>query len=267
MSDGWYYAEAGNSVGPIALDELHKALRARRDASRILVWQHGFQDWVEAGSVPELAAAVSGPPPLPPRAVVQPATTQRHVTPLSPEYRQAVQAEDKPRSWMGTVLGVVVLIISLALSKVLGGVYWMPVLLIAVSIWALTKAKLRDYTAWMLGALVGQTLWMTIGHVTLYATDKPDPELLTFLFDLCIVIALTVWGMRAQSVAVCVCVLLYQVIVLCTNVVFFDEFAKVSAAGVGMHMALRVLGIGLAIYAIVRTSRHKREEEAEPLVV
>lgn len=155
---------------------------------------------------------------------------------------------------------------SVVMAKTLGGVYWMPVLLIGLSIWALTKAKLRDHTAWMLGLLVGQTLWMTIGHVTLYATDKPDPELLSFLFDLCIVVGLTVWGIRAQSVAVCVCVLLYQAIVLGSNIVFFDEFAKISVVGVGMHIVLRVIGIGLAIYAIVRANRQKREEEAAPLV-
>ena len=62
MSEGWYYADAGSSVGPVALDELQKALRARRDAPRILVWRHGFQDWAEAGSVPELVTAVTGPP-------------------------------------------------------------------------------------------------------------------------------------------------------------------------------------------------------------
>lgn len=222
---------------------------------------------MEAGSLPELARAVGGPPPLPPTAVVKPATIERHVSPLSPEYRQAVQVEDKPRSWMGTIAVIAAALVSVILSKALGGVYWMPVLLITVSIWVLTKAKLRGYAAWMLGVLVGQTLWMAIGHVTLYATDKPDPEMLTFLFDLCVVFGLTVWGARAQSVAVCVCVLLYQIIALGTNVVFLDEFAKVSAAGVGMHMVLRTLGIGLAIYAIVRASQHKEDEETEPLVV
>ncbi|WP_275184379.1 hypothetical protein [Bradyrhizobium sp. CSA112] len=158
-------------------------------------------------------------------------------------------------------------VFSVVMAKSLGGVYWMPVLLMALSVWALTKAKMRDYIAWMLGVLVGQTLWMAIGHVTLFTTDKPDPELFTFLFDLCIVIGLTVWGMRAQSVAVCVCVLLYQTIALGANVVLFDEFAKASAAAAGMHIVLRALGIGLAIYAIVKASRHKRKEEAAPLVV
>lgn len=266
MSDGWYYAEAGNSVGPVALHELHKALRARRDASRILVWRHGFPDWMEAGAVPELATAVSGPPPLPPRASKQ-ASSGPSVSPLSPDYRQDVQAEGKPRNWLHTIVVVGVALFSALMSKALGGIYWIPGLLIALAIWTLTKARLRDYTAWMLGVLIGHTLWMTVGHVTLYATGKEDPEIFSIFFDLFVVAALVTWGVRAQSVAVGVCVLVYQSIILGTTVVFFDDYAKISATGAGMHIALRTIGIGLAIYAIVRTSRHKREEEGEPLAV
>jgi GYF domain 2 len=50
MSEGWYYAEGDNTVGPVALDELQSALRRRREASRVLVWTEGFRDWMEAGS-------------------------------------------------------------------------------------------------------------------------------------------------------------------------------------------------------------------------
>jgi preprotein translocase subunit SecE len=266
MSEGWYYAEGDNTVGPLSLDDLRTALRRQQEAGRVLVWKEGFADWMEARSVSELARIVAGPPPLPARSVAPPAAPERSLSPLSPEYRQAVQDEKKPRNWMGTIAGWVAVALSVVLSRVLGGAYWMPILLIALSIWIFTKLKLRDYAVWMFGVLVGHTLWMTIGHATIYAMGKPDPEFYTFLFDVVVVTALTIWGIRTQSVTVSVAVLIYQIIALATNVVFFDEYSKISPIAAGMHIALRVLGIGLAIYAIVKARRFKREEGSEPAV-
>src|SRR6516162_11790804 len=94
MSDGWYHVEGDNTVGPIALVELQTILRRRRDASRILIWREGFQDWVEAGSVPELSRIVAGPPPIPSRVGVSPVVNpERRISPLSPEYRQVTPPE------------------------------------------------------------------------------------------------------------------------------------------------------------------------------
>lgn len=264
MSEGWYYAEGDKSVGPVSLDEIQSALIRRRDAAGTLVWKHGFQDWMEAGSVPELARSVSGPPPLPPRAIAQLVLAEPSVPPLSPEYRQTLQAEQKPRNWLSTASSWIVIILSVVASRVFGGAYWMPVLLIALCYWIFTKLKMRDYAAWMFGVLVGQTLWMTVGHVTLYGMEKPDPEIYTFLFDFVVVTILTIWGIRTQSVAVSVAVLIYQIIAITTMVAFFDEYSKVSPTAAGMHVFLRAIGIGLAIYGIVKARQFKRAEAIEP---
>ena len=69
---------------------------------------------------------------------------------------------------------------------------------------------------------------------------------------------------KAESVSACVFVLLYQLLVLAINVIFFDEYAKNSQLGASMHVALRILGTGLAIYAIVKT-RQRRENDLEEL--
>jgi hypothetical protein len=150
---------------------------------------------------------------------------------------------------------------------VFGGAYWMPVLLIALSIWIFTKLKLREYAAWMLGVLVGHMLWMTFGHATLFMIGKPDPEFAAFLFDLVAVTCLAIWGIKTQSVAFSVCVLIYQIVALGTNVVFFEEYAKISPTAAITHVVLRATGIGLAIYAIVKARQFNREEETEPVVV
>jgi hypothetical protein len=262
MSEGWYYAKDGSAVGPVTLDDLQDALRRQSNAARVLVWKEGFEEWVEAGTVAELAKAVAGPPPLPTARPVIPAP---RISPLSPEYRQAREAEKPPGTRTGKVIGIAVAVISLALSKIIGGVFWMPVLLISLSIWAFKGLKLRDYAAWMLGMLVGHTLWMTIGHATLYGTDQPDSGLFAFLFDFVAVVGLTIWGIRTQSVALSVVVSIYQVLALLGNVVSLDEYTKISTSAAGMHIVLRVIGIGLAVWAIVQARRFKHENEIEPL--
>jgi hypothetical protein len=267
MSDSWYYAEGDNTVGPMSLDDLRSALRRQREAALVLVWQEGFPDWMEARLVPELARIVAGPPPLPVRSVAQPVAPERRLSPLSPEYRRNVSDEKKPHDWMGTIVGWAVVAVSIGLSKVFGGAYWIPVLLIALSIWIFTKLKLREYASWMLGVLVGHTLWMSVGHGTLFMIGKPNPEFTTFLFDIVAVTCLTIWGIKTQSVALSVCVLIYQIIALGTNVVFFEEYAKISSTAAIMHVVLRAIGIGLAIYAIVKARQFKREEETESVVV
>ena len=144
----------------------------------------------------------------------------------------------------------------------------MPVLLIAISFWGFTKLKLRDYTAIMLGVSVGHTLWMIIGHLTILGQNKSDPDLLWFSFDFAIVLVLMLWGIKTQSVAMSVGVLVYQIFVLGTNLVLFDEVSKVSTNGAYMHIALRALGVGAAIYAIVRARQFKRKEPLdEPVIV
>jgi hypothetical protein len=267
MSEGWYYAEGDNTVGPMSLDDLRSALRRQREAALVLVWQEGFADWMEARLVPELARAVAGPPPLPVRSVAQPVVPESRLSRSSPEYRQNVSDEKKPRNWIGTISGLAVVIISVALGMVLGAHYWLPVILIFLSIWVLSKVKLREYAVWMLGLLVGQTLWIAMGHASLYFIGKPDPEFTTLLFDLVVVTCLTIWGIKTQSVALSVCVLIYQIIALGTNVVSFEEYAKISQTGAIMHVVLRAIGIGLAFYAIVKARQFKREEQTKSVVV
>jgi GYF domain 2 len=255
MSEGWYYVEDDSTIGPISLDELQSSLRRRREASRVLVWQEGLQDWTEAGSIPELARAVAGPPPLPQRSVQPGPPNQR--APLSSKGAKLEKASNK----VNTVISWIVIAISVVLSRVIGGAYWMPVLLIGLSFWILTKLKLSDYTAWMLGVLVGHTLWMIIGYATVSYLGKPNPDFAAFIFDLVVVPCLTVWVIRTQSAAAAASVLIYQLVVLAANVVYFDENVKISAAAPFMHIAFRALGVGLAVYAIVRARRFEQAKE------
>ncbi|MBK6846679.1 MAG: zinc-ribbon domain-containing protein [Proteobacteria bacterium] len=69
VEDEWYLAIDGHQFGPMSFDELCR--RVRRGEARSesgdegFVWRDGFEDWIDAHSVPELRPFV--PPPPPPR--------------------------------------------------------------------------------------------------------------------------------------------------------------------------------------------------------
>jgi hypothetical protein len=63
-SDVWYYAEAEKPVGPLTLSHLIVILSRVTNAKNVLVWQPSFSTWKNAGSIPELARVILGPPPI-----------------------------------------------------------------------------------------------------------------------------------------------------------------------------------------------------------
>jgi hypothetical protein len=64
-SDAWYYVQGDKSVGPLTLIDLKKTLAGFSEAQDILIWRQSYPNWVRAKDVPELAAHVTKPPPLP----------------------------------------------------------------------------------------------------------------------------------------------------------------------------------------------------------
>jgi uncharacterized membrane protein YhaH (DUF805 family) len=60
MSGAWYYANAGEPVGPLTLQEIRSTLQSVPHWRDALVWHDGLHDWQRAGSLPEFV-----PPPLP----------------------------------------------------------------------------------------------------------------------------------------------------------------------------------------------------------
>jgi uncharacterized membrane protein YhaH (DUF805 family) len=63
MSDGWYYADRSERIGPVSAEAVRAALARFPNAASVYVWRAGFTDWKRAGDVPELWAGA--PPPLP----------------------------------------------------------------------------------------------------------------------------------------------------------------------------------------------------------
>jgi hypothetical protein len=253
MSDLWYYAERDETKGPLGFAELVEVLKRMPRPGEVLVWQQGFKDWATAGMIPELDRLLVRPPPLP---------GKKPVSPLSPEYQQAQPTGEKKTGWKGWTATLVGWAIGFGLARVLGGVFWIPAILIWLSFWIFTKIKMFMPVALMLAVVVGHTLWMIVGHVSLIMMDKTSDDLAWFSVDLVAVLGATIWCIKKESVSACAFVLVYQLIALSVNIIHFDEYAKTSQLGASMHVGLRILGVGLAIYAIVRT-RQRRLEDTE----
>jgi len=254
MSDLWYYAESDETKGPLGFRDLVEALKRMPRPSEVLVWQQGFKDWAAAGTIPELDRMLVAPPPLP---------NKRPASPLSPEYRQAqAQTPEEKKTglkrWGGTIVGWA---IGFGFARFLGGVFWIPAILIWLSFFIFAKIKVFMPVALMLAVVVGHTLWMIVGHVSLIMMDKPSDDLPLFAVDLVIVAIATIWCIKKESVSSCVLVLFYQLVVLVINIIFFDEKTNQLAAGV--HVGLRVLGVVLAVYAIVKTKQRKLDTEEQ----
>ncbi len=61
----WYFAENGQSVGPMSEGQLHQSIESRRVTTTTMVWSAALGSWQAAGQVPQLVAAF-GPPSPPP---------------------------------------------------------------------------------------------------------------------------------------------------------------------------------------------------------
>jgi hypothetical protein len=81
MSDAWYYADSGAARGPMPIGDVVNAISAMRSPADTMVWRAGFQSWMKAADVPEIAQRVLTPapflpPPLPGRAPLPPAAPE-----------------------------------------------------------------------------------------------------------------------------------------------------------------------------------------------
>jgi hypothetical protein len=80
VSDVWYYAERGKTLGPLPLRDLQQALSGQSNPDDVFVWTVGFADWKRAGDLLELRSPILLPPPLPASAAVRrPASRLRSV--------------------------------------------------------------------------------------------------------------------------------------------------------------------------------------------
>jgi hypothetical protein len=98
MTDTWYYADNGRTVGPFTLQDLRATLSEFPSWKDLPVWRDGFSEWQKAGGIEEL----TGP------TVAPPATNES-------------QAQDPPRTWpIGKVLGGIGVLLAVVIGAAFG---------------------------------------------------------------------------------------------------------------------------------------------------
>ena len=260
MTDFWYYAEGNETRGPITFDQLIKLLSQLPAPSGVPVWREGLDDWRNAGNVREIAEKLIRPPPL-----RKPPPSLRPVSYPSPEDQAMnVPHEKRKRNWLHVVATLAAWVFAYGLARTIGGTFWMPALFIGLSYWIFTKLKVEFPIALMLAVLLGHTLWIAAGHAILLSINKPRPDMAWFSLDLIALAVALVWCLKKQSVASCVFVLLYELVGLAANISDFTENIKVNEAAAWMHPSLRVIGCGLAIYAIVKVGQRPQDDNPPP---
>jgi GYF domain 2 len=258
MSELWYYAEGNETRGPIGFDQLIELLPQLPTPKAVLVWREGFDDWRAAENIREIAEKLIRPPPL---SRSLPSSRSPISTP-SPEYPAMNASPEKPRrNWLHSIATLVAWVLAYGLARAIGGNFWMPVVFIGVSYWIFEKLKVQAAIALMLAVLLGHTLWIAAGHAFLVSINKPSPDLAWFSIDLIALAVALIWCLKKQSVASCAFVLLYELVGLALNIMGLDEMTKVSNAAAWMHVSLRAIGCGLAIYAIVKVRQRRQKTD------
>jgi uncharacterized membrane protein YhaH (DUF805 family) len=162
VSDRWYYADQGQQLGPVDIEQLKAALLKIPDAQDVFVWRQGFADWKRAGDVPELApvAAAGAVPPIPlaerPAPVASTASAPRSRLHLWFGFSGRI---NRAKYWRATTTNGTIMVLTIAAGIALSSAYawvWVacaPVILaIIVSYFAVWTKRLHDRnkSAWWL---------------------------------------------------------------------------------------------------------------------
>jgi hypothetical protein len=112
-ANGWHYAEGEKTFGPMDLKEIQVVLSQISDPRNLLVWKVGFKGWERAGNVPELAAFIDKPPPLP-------QTSQPRKSGNSQQQEQTTLSKPKQLSTDPKLTGIGGWLILVALGQIFG---------------------------------------------------------------------------------------------------------------------------------------------------
>jgi len=109
MTDAWYCAHDGRTIGPFPLRDMKTMFVEVPNWSELRVWRNGFSEWERAGDLEEFADLPDGPPARPARQGAQ---------------RRSAPEQTKARRWpMTKVLSGVALIGAI----VIGGAFGMVI--------------------------------------------------------------------------------------------------------------------------------------------
>lgn len=157
-------------------------------------------------------------------------------------------ANKKAAHWFGYI-GTAVL--AYAGSRLLGSMVWIPLIAIAVAAFVLQKMQAPKKLVPVISVTVGHTIWIASGVALLTAIEKADlAAQLTTLAEVVVVGLIVWWVLKKRSVASLCAVIAIDLLGYFVPLSTLQENTPLVAAAI-IHIILRSVGIGAAIYAIV----------------
>jgi hypothetical protein len=252
MAQVWYYVDNDVDVGPVSRAQLRLFLQSKRGGRATLVWCESFDAWKPASEVAEFADILRQAPRAGHGAPARPMDRRE----AAPRLQLAPAPTDEEGVKAATIAAWIAgVVVATAAAVAFGGSFTWPAGLGAVAWFILRQCKVEPAALPMLAVLLGHTGWMLVGYIVLAAAGHPTHWVIT---DVVIVVALLIWFLLARSRAAAIGMLVYQILSLAgvlmqggpRSMVLISEHDALMAFI--MHVALRIVGVGACIYAIVR---------------
>jgi hypothetical protein len=172
-------------------------------------------------------------------------------------------AEEKKEGMVGKFSGMAVSLfaglVGVALSKAFGALFWFPVLLV-VACWFVGKwGGVPEEVRPVLSTSGGHFLWIAASLLILLNQGRlGEANWISLYVEMPLNIALLGWVAWKRSRLSLAILMVYQAVVLVTNVVSLDGATQSQAGFLVVHAIMRIVELGCGVYAIVKIGKAKR---------
>jgi hypothetical protein len=223
----WYYAEAGQPIGPMTLIELKRQLRPLPDMQDRMVWREGWDEWQRLGDLPEFKRPPAG---------------------------RIVRQRSARLSGLGFAVGALVaaalgIFIGIETAREFGLNLWIPVICLSIACLAVSATRVPRALIAQLSIAFGQWLWLFAGLALslIFGTNPTSSVLLGAEIALLGVFIFWLWF--AQSKPAVLGLAAYEILGLAYGLYLFMQDG-LSVALV-THFVLGLCVLAGAYYAIL----------------
>jgi hypothetical protein len=225
----WYYAEAGQPVGPLTLVELKRHLRPLPNVQDRMVWREGWDEWQRLGDVAE--------------------------------FREPAVRVAKPGSGrLGTVAFAVGALVAAALGVFIGietarefGLnFWIPVICLSIACLAVSATRVPRALIAQLSIAFGQWLWLFAGFALSLIFGINPTSSMVLAVEIAFLGVFIFWLWFAQSKLAVLGLAAYEILALTYGLYLLMQDG-LSVALV-THFVLGLCVLAGAYYALLKLS-------------
>jgi hypothetical protein len=223
----WYYADAGQPVGPLTLVDLRRQLTRLPAAHDRMVWREGWEDWQRLAEVPEFER---------PRG---------RLTKLRTAFLGKV----------GFAIGAVAaaalgVFIGDRTGREFGLNFWIPVICLSVAFLAASAAKVPRALIPELGVAAGQWLWFFAGLALSLIFGTDPASILVLAAEIALLGILLFWLWFTQSMPAALGLAVYEILRLAYSLYIITQDGPSVVLVIHVVLALAVLAG--AYYAMLK---------------